>query len=121
MQQYAIVLEGLETVSNLITRYEIMQKLYLEEETQTKDLLQSSIVALYNKILIFLCKAHRHYSRSTASMCFRFLVISGRHSYFTACEDFTIDIVECLVSKPSPDAFDQLEDAVITFSTVDRS
>ena len=115
MQQYAIVLEGLETVSNLITRYEIMERLYLREETQATVLLQSSIVTLYNNVLIFLCKAHRHYSTSTASMCFRLLVIDGRHSHCPAREDFIIDIVEYLVSKPSLDALDQLGDAVIMF------
>lgn len=114
MQQYAIVLEGLEMVSNLITRYEIMQKLYLEEETQAKDLLHSSIVTLYNRILIFLCKAHRHYTRSTASMSFSFLVINECYSHCAAREQFTIDIVECLISKRSPDALDQFEDTVIT-------
>ena len=115
MQQYTIVLEGLEKVSNLITRYDIMQKLYLEEETQAKDLLKSSIVALYKKILFFLCKAHRHYSRSTASMSFRSLVIHERDFHCLARVQFSIDIAGCLGSKPCLDPLNQLEDAVEMF------
>ena len=115
MQQYAIVLEGLEMVSNLITRYEIMQNLYLEEGTQARDLLKPSIVTIYNKILIFLCKARRHYSTSTASMSLRILVINKRHSNCLARGEFAIDIVVCLVSKPSPATLDQLDEPVMTF------
>ncbi len=121
MQQYAIALEGLETVSNLITRYEIMQKLYLDEENQARDLLKSSIVILYNNILVFLCKARRYYSTSTASTSFRFSVINERYSHCLAREESTVDMVECLVSKPSPDALDQSEDALIMFGTPDQS
>src|SRR5436305_7150027 len=57
--------EGLEHVSNLITRYAIFENLYLQVDSDVKDQLADAIVRLYTAILTYLSKASRYYNLNT--------------------------------------------------------
>ncbi len=71
------MIEGMELVSNLITRYAIFEKLYLgtmtgsEADAEGKNLLAQAILKLYIAVLMYLSNAKRYYSRHTAgaSIC----------------------------------------------------
>ncbi len=58
-------IENLETVSHLITRYAILEDLYLQHRSPARDQLEDMIVRLYAEILTFLAKA-RKYLQSSA-------------------------------------------------------
>jgi hypothetical protein len=66
------MVEGMELVSNFITRYTIFEKLYLrtvrrwETDAVLKDQLTQAIVKLYIAILKYLSNARRYYDRRTA-------------------------------------------------------
>lgn len=76
-QTFGAMVEGMEFVSNLITRYAIFEKLYVrtvtrsEMEDEGKNQLTEAIIKLYIAILVYLSKAKRYYGRRTAgaSMC----------------------------------------------------
>ena len=58
-------IESLETVSRLITRYAILEELYLPRNSPARNQLEDTIVRLYAEILTFLAKA-RKYLQSSA-------------------------------------------------------
>ena len=62
------MVEGVEHVSNLITRYAIIEKLYLRTNATeaADDQLKQAIVKLYSAVLEYLSKAARYYNRNTA-------------------------------------------------------
>jgi hypothetical protein len=66
------MVDGIELVSNLITRYTIFEKLYLrpiaglENEDGLKGQLTQAIIKLYVAVLKYLSKARRYYGRGTA-------------------------------------------------------
>ena len=64
------MIDGVEHVSNLTTRYTILEAIYLDISTHEKpaaqDQLQASITKLYVAILAYLAKARRYYHRRTA-------------------------------------------------------
>jgi hypothetical protein len=62
------MLEGVEIASNLITRYAIFERLYLQIPSAAKDQLTQAMVKLYAAILKYLSKARRYYNRNAASM-----------------------------------------------------
>ncbi|KAI9771411.1 MAG: hypothetical protein M1839_002801 [Geoglossum umbratile] len=66
-QTFGEIVEGIELVSNLITRYAIFEALYLQRASAAKDQLTQSMVKFYGAILKFLLKAVRYYDRNTAS------------------------------------------------------
>ena len=63
------MVEGIEHVSNLITRYTIFESLYLRTSATAAadDQLRQSLVKLYSAVLEYLAKAARYYNRNTAS------------------------------------------------------
>ena len=65
------MIDGVEFVSNLITRYGIIQIIHSDSLTDTRlaahDQLQDSLTRLYAAILVYLAKAKRYYDKSTAS------------------------------------------------------
>ena len=75
-QTFGAMADGVQHVSNLITRYAILEKLYLQANTvaMAKDQLSQSIVKLYTTILKYLSKARRYYDRNTASAFICFLL-----------------------------------------------
>ena len=58
--------EGLEKVSFLLLRYDLVERIYVPKATRVKDLLKDSIIKLYASILLYIVKAHKYYSQSTA-------------------------------------------------------
>ena len=74
------MIDGVEHVSNLITRYTILETIYLdtltEAKTAVRDQLQSSLTKLYAAILAYLAKARRYYDRSTVGEYFVHFVSS---------------------------------------------
>lgn len=63
------ILVGLEYIAKLVDRCAIYERLYLDHGkvwSETEDGLQSNLVFLYTKILIFFSKSREYYSRSTA-------------------------------------------------------
>ena len=68
------MLEGVEGVSNLISRYEIFELLYLHQKpavtARAKDQIKTSLVKLYTAVLLYLCQASRYYTQTTPSEFF---------------------------------------------------
>ena len=60
------LIESLEAVSHLITRYAIFEELCLQRESAARHELEDLIVRLYAEVLTFLAKA-RKYLRSSAT------------------------------------------------------
>lgn len=60
-------IENLEVVSHLITRYAIMEELYLQRISQARDKLEEMVVHLYAEILTFLAKVRKYFQSSTKS------------------------------------------------------
>lgn len=61
------MVESLETVSHIITRYAILEELYLCRNSAARDKLEDMVVRLYAEILTFLAKAKKYFQRSTKS------------------------------------------------------
>jgi hypothetical protein len=66
-QTFGAMTEGIELVSNLITRYAIVEHLYLQKSSAAKDQLTQAILKLYSTVLTYLCKAKSYYERNTLS------------------------------------------------------
>jgi hypothetical protein len=64
-QTFGAMAEGVELVSNLITRYTIVEQLYLQKPSAAKDQLTQAILRLYSTVLIYLSKAKSYYQRNT--------------------------------------------------------
>ena len=69
-------IENLEAVSNLITRYAILEALYLQRESEASDKLEDMIIRLYAEILTFLAKARKFFQSSAKSKRFPSLMTS---------------------------------------------
>ncbi|MCJ1382729.1 hypothetical protein MMC17_005842, partial [Xylographa soralifera] len=66
-QIFGAMVEGVEHISNLITRYAIIEHLHLQNTAaMAKDQLSQSLVKVYTAILQYLSKAKRYYDRNTA-------------------------------------------------------
>ena len=65
IETYGAMIEGLELVSNLITRYAMIEWLYLQEDSAGKEQLVEAVTRLYTAILVYLAKARRYYDRRT--------------------------------------------------------
>ena len=59
--------EGIELVSAMITKYAVVESLYLLEESSLKTQLTNGITKLYVSILRYLSNAKRYYDKSTWS------------------------------------------------------
>ena len=66
-KQYALVVEGAEKVANIVTRYRIVERLYLVKQHEAASQLEKHITELYTLVLKFLVKAEKFYQRNTAS------------------------------------------------------
>ena len=61
------MIENLEAVSYLITRYAILEELYLQRDSTARDKLEEMVVQLYAEILTFLAKARKYFLSSAKS------------------------------------------------------
>jgi len=66
-QTFGAMAEGIELVSNLITRYTIVEYLYLQKPSAAKDPLTQAIIKLYSTVLTYLSKAKSYYQKGTFS------------------------------------------------------
>jgi len=69
VQRFAVVLEGVEIISNLLVRNDIYTTLYLRDNAMTANEMKRSMVELYTSVLSFLAKVKRYYMRNTPSKC----------------------------------------------------
>ncbi|KAL1599675.1 hypothetical protein SLS60_007478 [Paraconiothyrium brasiliense] len=66
VQTFGAMAEGVEYISNLVTRCAIIEELYLQGASEPKAQLEQAIVKLYAAILEYVLKARRYYDKSTA-------------------------------------------------------
>ena len=60
------MLEGLEKVSSLITRYAMVEDMYLRRSSSSLEgQLSNALIRLYTSILVFLAKSRKFFSRKT--------------------------------------------------------
>ena len=59
--------EGVETISHLISRYAIFEDLYMQRNTAVSGELEAMLIGMYAEILIFLARAKKYFQTSTAS------------------------------------------------------
>jgi hypothetical protein len=105
------MLEGLELVFNLITRFELVERLYLQRSSSVEVRLGEAIVALYTSILQYLVKAHRYFAQKTS--------LRIAKSFFRL-EDMTAKFITTIKSKSgNVDEYVRLVSGEIT-NTVDR-
>jgi nucleoside-triphosphatase THEP1 len=105
------MLEGLELVFNLITRYELVERIYLQRPSSVQVRLGEAIITLYVSILQYLVKAHRYFAQKTA--------LRIAKSIFRL-EDMTAKFITTIKSKSgNVDEFVRLVSGEIT-NTVDR-
>ena len=64
---FAAMVDGLETISRLITRYAIFEDLYILRDSATRSDLEVALTGLYADMLVFLAKAKRYFQTSAAS------------------------------------------------------
>jgi hypothetical protein len=76
-QTQGAMAEGLEKVSFLLLRYEMVERIYLQKSTRAKDMLRASIVKLYAAVLLYIAKALKYYSQSIAKKLGK-SIIEGR-------------------------------------------
>lgn len=66
-QVFGATLEGLETISHLITRYAIFEDLYMQRDTAARGGLEAMLTGLYAEVLISLAKTKKYFQTPTAS------------------------------------------------------
>lgn len=70
-QTFGAMAEGVESVSSLITRYAIVEQLYIQKPSVAKDQLTQAIIKLYTAIMKYLCKAKTYYHKNSISTLWR--------------------------------------------------
>lgn len=75
VHKFDFVVEGAETIARSISRFAILEIIYLRPQTlltQSSKALEEALVRLYTSILVYLARAKQYYEQSTASMsCLR--------------------------------------------------
>jgi hypothetical protein len=66
-QTFGTMAEGIERVAMLVTRYEILERMYLDGRLNDEVGFEPALINLYASILRFECTAIRYYGKSTAS------------------------------------------------------
>ena len=61
------MIENLEAVAHLITRYAILEELYLQRYSTARDKLEDIVVCLYAEILTFLARCRKYFQSSAKS------------------------------------------------------
>jgi hypothetical protein len=60
------MIEGLEIISRVVTRYGLVEILYMKGTSDAQKQLREQLIVLYAAVLRYLCKARRFYSHNTA-------------------------------------------------------
>ena len=66
VHQYSVIAEGVEYITLALTRYKIVERLFLKRSNESTTPLRNDLTELYTRILGFLIKAQRFYEKSTA-------------------------------------------------------
>ena len=66
VHQYSVIAEGVEYITLALTRYKIVERVYLTRSNESATPLKNELTELYTCILRFLIKAQRFYGKSTA-------------------------------------------------------
>ena len=66
-QTFGAMIETLETVSRLITRYAMFEELYLRRASAVRAELLEALTVLYTEILTVLANANKYFRTSTLS------------------------------------------------------
>ena len=61
IQTNGAILEGIEFVLNIIARYEVVERLYLQRDSSVRVALSSAVIQNYASILEFLLEANRYF------------------------------------------------------------
>ena len=69
VEVFGNIVEGIEFVSGLITRYAVIEKLYLHQQCESTPGLYEAITKLYANVLIYLSKVKAYYMGNTWSTC----------------------------------------------------
>jgi len=73
VKTYGAMLEAVEVVIGTISRYRLIETIYLSRDATGSYLaLQTSIASVYREILIFLYKTRKYFSQNTASVLKQF-------------------------------------------------
>ncbi|KAF8850217.1 hypothetical protein BDZ45DRAFT_205985 [Acephala macrosclerotiorum] len=68
-QIYGAMVDGVEHISNLITRYHVLEAIYLKPvaggDSKPREQFEASLVKLYAAIMLYLVKARRFFEKST--------------------------------------------------------
>ncbi|MCJ1378529.1 hypothetical protein MMC17_001628 [Xylographa soralifera] len=89
-QTFGAMAEGIELVSNLITRYTIVECLYLRKPSMAKSQLTQALLEVYSAVLVYLSKAKRFYERSTPGR----IAISVIHTPEQSVTQYLIKIIQ---------------------------
>jgi hypothetical protein len=69
--------EGLEVISAILMRYDLVEQIYLSKASKAKDFLISAILKLYVAILEYLAKAIKYYSQGVAKRLVKSIMDGG--------------------------------------------
>jgi len=59
------VVEGVETISRMISRYAIFEDIYLRRPSMATEELQDALIGLYAAVLLYLSRAKSFFEQST--------------------------------------------------------
>ncbi len=70
VQTFGAMADGIEMITQLITRYALFETVYLkhDEDTEVRDIIKPPLVKLYAAVLRYLSKAKQYYDRSASGM-----------------------------------------------------
>lgn len=68
IETFGAMMESLEEVTNVITRYAIVENLYLQQSPPANAKLEDAIVKLYAAVLLYLSQACRYYGRRSGGI-----------------------------------------------------
>src|SRR4051812_11096092 len=85
------MVEGLEHITSLNTRYAIVEDIYFRGSSKATDQLLRSLLKLYAHILIFMAKARRYFAQNTAKRMARSAIKVKDNTF----EELTSNISNC--------------------------
>jgi hypothetical protein len=69
INSYGAFLESMERVTDTVSRYVIIESIYLQPGLDSTSKLESAIVSLYTAILKYICKAKLYFGHNTMGKC----------------------------------------------------
>jgi hypothetical protein len=66
INKFGFVVENVATVAEIICRYRVFEKVFLQTPSAATDELQRALIRLYAAIMIYLSKAKRYLEQNSA-------------------------------------------------------